>query len=454
MSDRVATADDRRHIPVGRAPAGPAPRRAGDSAIVGAADAVAVASAALFVPTDPFFVAAAVSTSVVIGWVRADHVQPRLSISLAREAIRAAWFASPALVIGCGAAMIGARREDWLAFGVTVLGLCVGARLVAFALIDSARRRRRLLRQAVVACGPEFELGGRVTDMAGAHPACGLDVVGHVGDCVHDVPSIDHRRVLDLAAREVCVVVATHQAIDARLAKLVEEAPGVETFLTLRPLEATVTSPWTRDHIWAQPVAWVPARSKRFPTMAGKRLVDVAGALFLLALSSPLLVAIAVAVKVSSAGPVLFRQRRVGWRGQPFELLKFRTMHPHADSDSLWSAANDDRVTPIGRVLRRTGLDELPQLLNILRGEMSLVGPRPERPYFARQFADEVPSYARRHRLPGGLTGLAQVEDLRGDTSIADRVRFDNRYIDHWSLAGDLTILVRTVRTLFRRGSH
>jgi exopolysaccharide biosynthesis polyprenyl glycosylphosphotransferase len=455
MSDRVATAEDRRQAIAGRALNRPRPRRAGDSAIVGLADVVAVASATVLVPSARAFVAVVVAAGLVIGWVRADHVQPRLSISPSREAVRAAWFAGPALVLACGAAAVGTRQPGWLAFGLTLLGLCVGARALAFMLINTARRRRRLLRPTVVACGSDLEVAERVTNMVRSHPECGLDVVGHVGDCLHgDVARIDPRTVLDLAARDVCVVVATHQPIDPRLAKLVEEAPGVETFLTLRPLEATLCSQWTRDHIWAQPVGWVPARSKRLPTVVCKRLVDVTGALVLLVLCSPLLTAVAIGVRASSPGPIMFRQRRVGWDGRPFQLLKFRTMHTHADSDSLWSPAGDDRITPIGRFLRRTGLDELPQLFNILRGDMSLVGPRPERPHFARQFAEEVPSYARRYRLPGGLTGLAQVEDLRGDTSIADRTRFDNRYIDNWSVAADLTILVRTVRTVFRRGSH
>jgi lipopolysaccharide/colanic/teichoic acid biosynthesis glycosyltransferase len=142
---------------------------------------------------------------------------------------------------------------------------------------------------------------------------------------------------------------------------------------------------------------------------------------------------------------VFFRQLRIGEDGRPFQLLKFRTMQVNSDSDTTWSVVGDARVTRVGRLLRRTYLDELPQLLNVLRGEMSLVGPRPERPHFASRFAREVPRYHERHRVHGGITGWAQVHGLRGDTPIADRARFDNHYIEHWSLWRDVVIVVRTL---------
>jgi lipopolysaccharide/colanic/teichoic acid biosynthesis glycosyltransferase len=153
-------------------------------------------------------------------------------------------------------------------------------------------------------------------------------------------------------------------------------------------------------------------------------------------------------VRRSSPGPVFFRQSRIGKDERQFELLKFRTMRVNDDSDTTWSVADDARVTQIGRFLRRTYLDELPQLLNVLRGEMSLVGPRPERPHFAQRFAQEVPRYDDRHRVPGGITGWAQVHGLRGDTPIPDRARFDNHYIENWSLWRDVVILARTIASV------
>jgi exopolysaccharide biosynthesis polyprenyl glycosylphosphotransferase len=185
-----------------------------------------------------------------------------------------------------------------------------------------------------------------------------------------------------------------------------------------------------------------------------KRGLDVLVAGVGLLAAAPVLAVAAVAVHVSSPGPILFRQMRVGRGGRAFALLKFRSMRMNDDSDTAWSVADDDRVTPVGRFLRRTSLDELPQLLNILSGDMSLVGPRPERPHFVEQFVETIPGYRDRLRVPVGLTGWAQVHGLRGDTSIADRVRFDNAYIENWSLWLDIVILARTIREALMGGER
>jgi lipopolysaccharide/colanic/teichoic acid biosynthesis glycosyltransferase len=181
-----------------------------------------------------------------------------------------------------------------------------------------------------------------------------------------------------------------------------------------------------------------------------KRAIDASVSAALLIATAPLLAACAVAVKLSSAGPVLFRQRRIGKDGRPFDLLKFRSMMLNDDSDLTWSVLDDDRVTAIGRLLRNSSLDELPQLWNILRGDMSLVGPRPERPHFVSEFGADIPGYDDRHRVSGGLTGWAQIHGLRGPTSIEDRVLFDNYYIEHWSLFDDVAILLRTGASIMR----
>jgi lipopolysaccharide/colanic/teichoic acid biosynthesis glycosyltransferase len=160
----------------------------------------------------------------------------------------------------------------------------------------------------------------------------------------------------------------------------------------------------------------------------------------------------AAAVRLSSPGPVFFRQRRIGRNGQPFALLKFRTMLINHDSDTTWSVAQDSRVTPVGRLLRKLSIDELPQLYNVLRGDMSLIGPRPERPHFVEQFGSEVPHYHDRHRAPVGITGWAQVHQLRGDTSIHERVRMDNYYVEHWTPWLDLVIILRTLGEILGAG--
>jgi exopolysaccharide biosynthesis polyprenyl glycosylphosphotransferase len=209
------------------------------------------------------------------------------------------------------------------------------------------------------------------------------------------------------------------------------------------------------DHIGSIPVYRVRAPNLGAPARIVKRAFDVVLAVPALLLVAPLIGLCALAVRMEGGSGVLFRQSRVGRDGMVFECLKLRSMRPatEADSATTWSIAADNRVGPVGRFLRRTSLDELPQLWNVLRGDMTLVGPRPERPHFVDRFSAQYERYAHRHRMQAGLTGLAQVSGLRGDTSIADRARFDNYYIEHWSLWLDIKIIIRTfAEVLFARG--
>ena len=178
-----------------------------------------------------------------------------------------------------------------------------------------------------------------------------------------------------------------------------------------------------------------------------KRFTDVAFAASLLLVLAPVLLVIALAIKLTSPGPVLYRQERVGQDGRTFELLKFRSMRHKAEEETgpVFAKENDDRVTPFGRFIRRASLDELPQLINVLTGDMSVVGPRPERPFFVEKFTSDIPRYIERHKVKSGLTGWAQVHGLRGTTSIARRVEYDLFYIENWSLLFDLRILLRTL---------
>jgi lipopolysaccharide/colanic/teichoic acid biosynthesis glycosyltransferase len=184
-----------------------------------------------------------------------------------------------------------------------------------------------------------------------------------------------------------------------------------------------------------------------------KRGLDVLLAGAALAVLWPVLTVCALAVLVESGRPVIFRQVRVGMDDRTFQLYKLRSVRQGDvdDSQSTWSVAGDARVGPVGRFLRRSSLDELPQLWNIVRGDMSIVGPRPERPGFVREFSMIHELYWARHRVPTGLTGLAQVHGLRGDTSIADRSRYDNYYIANWSLWLDVKIVLLTVGELVWR---
>lgn len=178
-----------------------------------------------------------------------------------------------------------------------------------------------------------------------------------------------------------------------------------------------------------------------------KRLMDIAGSLAGLVLLSPFLGFIALLVKLGSKGPVFYTQTRVGLDGKNFRMIKFRTMVQDAERNTgaIWSPQNDPRVTPVGRFLRKTSLDELPQLLNVLKGDMSLVGPRPERPELVGRFQDNIPNYMLRHRVKTGMTGWAQVHGLRGNTPLDKRIEFDIYYIQNWTLKLDLQIIWRTL---------
>ncbi|MCR4850312.1 MAG: undecaprenyl-phosphate glucose phosphotransferase [Lachnospiraceae bacterium] len=178
-----------------------------------------------------------------------------------------------------------------------------------------------------------------------------------------------------------------------------------------------------------------------------KRSVDVIGATLGIIISSPVMLICAICVKASSEGPVLFKQERVGLNNKPFMMYKFRTMvvQKTQDEEKEWTKKDDSRVTRVGKFLRRTSLDELPQLFNILIGEMSLVGPRPERPQFVDKFKEEIPRYMIKHQVRPGLTGWAQINGYRGDTSIRKRIEYDLFYIENWTFSFDIKIMFLTV---------
>jgi Undecaprenyl-phosphate glucose phosphotransferase len=177
-----------------------------------------------------------------------------------------------------------------------------------------------------------------------------------------------------------------------------------------------------------------------------KRAMDVLGATAGLIVLSPFLLLLALIIKLDSPGPVFYAQQRMGLDAKPFWCLKFRSMCQDAESNGPgWTVKGDPRCTRLGAFLRRSNLDELPQLINVLLGEMSLVGPRPERPVYVEQFRRSIPRYMERHREKAGMTGWAQVNDLRGDTSISERTKYDLWYIENWSLLLDIQILIRTL---------
>lgn len=224
------------------------------------------------------------------------------------------------------------------------------------------------------------------------------------------------------------------------------EKSGVHTKFIPDYSNIIPTKPYTED-LLGLPVVnirQVPL-SNTFNAMI-KRIVDVGGCLFAIVLFSPVMLLTALAIKLTSPGPLIYAQERVGLHNRTFKMYKFRSMEVQdpAKEKKGWTVKNDPRVTPIGKLIRRTSIDELPQLFNILRGDMSLVGPRPERPFFVEKFREEIPRYMVKHQVRPGLTGWAQVNGYRGDTSIRKRIEHDLYYIENWTLGFDLKIIFLT----------
>jgi exopolysaccharide biosynthesis polyprenyl glycosylphosphotransferase len=256
------------------------------------------------------------------------------------------------------------------------------------------------------------------------------------------------------------VIVAFSSAPDRLMIEKIEEcrAMGVAVLLVPRLYEL-MNERSMLDHLGGVPVVALRTTDPRGWEFTVKHAFDLLFAAGLLLLLSPLMIGMAIAVRLSSPGPIMFRQRRVGRDGREFDLLKFRSMRPVRDDDPIFEVTDGfapggvegvDRRTLVGKIIRASSLDELPQLINVLRGEMSIVGPRPERPEFVEQFATEIDRYERRHRVRAGITGWAQVRGLRGQTSISDRVEWDNFYIQNFSLWLDLKILALTAAEVFR----
>jgi len=207
------------------------------------------------------------------------------------------------------------------------------------------------------------------------------------------------------------------------------------------------TKPYTED-LMGLPVInirYVPL-SNTFNAMV-KRIMDVIGSLLCIVLFSPVMLAAVIGIKATSPGPLIYRQTRVGLHNRSFEMYKFRSMEVQSPEQEkkAWTVKDDPRVTPFGKFMRKTSIDELPQLFNVLKGDMSLVGPRPERPFFVEKFREEIPRYMVKHQVRPGMTGWAQVNGFRGDTSIRKRIDCDLYYIENWTLGLDFKILFLTV---------
>jgi exopolysaccharide biosynthesis polyprenyl glycosylphosphotransferase len=356
--------------------------------------------------------------------------------------------------------------------------LAVGAGRIALAGAQRSARARRLVGKPVLIMGAGI-VGVQVARRLEAHPEYGLAPVGFLDEDPRslgevggrDVPVLGTIEDLDQTVMRTGVknlIVAFSSVADARVSRLIQSCQelGVEVSVVPRMFD-TINNRVGYDTVGGLPLLSFTSIDPRGFQFAFKHAFDRVFALTLLILLSPVIALSALAVLLSSGRPVLFSQRRVGRDGKAFQLYKLRSMRTVADEE-LADAGEDpvkfllagdvapggvegrDRRTAVGRLLRRCSLDELPQLWNVLRGEMSLIGPRPERPEFVELFRQDIVRYGDRHRVKSGITGWAQVHGLRGQTSLAERVEWDNYYIANWSLGLDLKILLLTFVALFR----
>jgi exopolysaccharide biosynthesis polyprenyl glycosylphosphotransferase len=406
-----------------------------------------------------------------------DRIQSRLIDGIAQivaaTALAAISVIAAVALIDPGAHPAPLVARAWL-FGTVYLA---GGRLL-LAWAQRRARQTRLTAKPTLIVGAG-QIGAHVERRLVGQPELGLSPVGYLdadpppSDMVPDRQAPVLGGPADLAAVAAAtgarhVVLGFSAAPDSELIPLVREceARGLEVSLVPRLFES-VNVRVALDHLGGLPLFGLHSIDPTGWQFAVKHVMDRALAGALLFLLLPLMLGLALAVRLSSPGPILFSQRRIGRDGREFEILKFRSMR--ADDDRVVRAGprallavvpadvapggveGADRRTALGRFMRSTSLDELPQLLNVLRGEMSLVGPRPERPEFVDLFGSRIERYDDRHRVKSGITGWAQVNGLRGKTSLRDRVEWDNYYIRNWSLWLDLKILLMTLAAVFER---
>jgi exopolysaccharide biosynthesis polyprenyl glycosylphosphotransferase len=357
--------------------------------------------------------------------------------------------------------------------------VAVGVGRISLSFAQRWARSRRLVGKPVLIMGAGV-VGAQVARRLESHPEYGLAPIGFLDEDPRSIAEVGGRDLPVLGTVEDLdetvaatgvrrLIVAFSSVADERVSRLIQRCQelGIEVSVVPRMFD-TINNRVGYDTVGGLPLMSFTTVDPRGLQFAIKHALDRLLALLLLLGLSPLILASALAVRLSSSGPILFRQRRVGRDGKAFDLYKFRSMRMEpgrGDSDEDDSGPLEfllggdtapggvegfDRRTPVGRFLRRCSIDELPQLLNVLRGEMSLIGPRPERPEFVELFKQDIVRYGDRHRVKSGITGWAQVHGLRGQTSLAERVEWDNYYIANWSLGLDVKIVALTFLALLR----
>lgn len=359
--------------------------------------------------------------------------------------------------------------QEWTETGIVrfwflvTVALFLG-RAVTNVLIRATRRRWRATRRRTAILGGG-QSGADLCDILLEQPELGLQPVvvvdmtrrvAYTRSSSVPVKVVEPDGLADflVRVRASVLIVADSQFEDRQVLEMLRDCVRLDTEIFILPtLSDYISLEGAMDRVRSYPLARVRRAPYRSFAWGLKRPIDMVLSATALILLSPVLLVFAVLIKLEDRGaPVLFRQTRIGVDEKPFELLKFRSMTPKNvhESDTTWNIAGDPRITRLGAFMRRYSIDEFPQIYNVLRGDMALVGPRPERPTFVEKFNEEHEGYRARHRVPVGLTGWAAANGLRGDTSIRERVKFDNFYIENWSLWLDFKIIVLTLGAVFR----
>jgi len=262
---------------------------------------------------------------------------------------------------------------------------------------------------------------------------------------ISDVPSKIQQEHIEL------VLIALTYKEYPQLYEMIENCAGINVeFMMVPDMLELMTSRVRIKELEGIPFIQIKAIPLTTWNRISKRIFDIVFSILILLIASPIFLLIAFLIKLDSKGPVFYLQERVGLDGKRFQCIKFRSMHPEAEKETgpVYAGKNDPRTTQVGRFLRRTSIDELPQFINVLKGDMSIVGPRPERPFFVEKLKEQIPKYLDRHRMKAGITGWAQVNGLRGNTPIDERTKYDIYYIENWSLAFDLKIILKTIKAM------
>ncbi len=378
------------------------------------------------------FAATSIGVVVSIAFASLLFRDSQAVVDYPRSLVVYSWLLSIVLVtLSRGALALvrrGLRRRGLLVDHLLIVGTGDVARMI----LQKARQTPGLGYAAVGFVDPQNGAGGEIM---------GLPVLGGAGE----IPSlIDEHHIEEVI---IGLPEAPHQEVLSIIALCERGKVGIKVFPDLFQIIASEISIGDLGGLPLLNVRDVALRGWRLTL---KRAVDLVGSAVGLVLLSPLMTLTALLIKLDSRGPVFYAQERMGLDARPFWCLKFRSMRADAEKDGPgWTTEEDPRVTRLGSLIRRLSMDELPQLINVLVGEMSLVGPRPERPVYVDQFRKSIPRYMDRHREKAGMTGWAQVNGLRGDTSIAERTKYDLWYIENWSLLLDFKIMLRTLGSIF-----